>query len=69
MKKEINYLMFYFSTVLIATIIAFTVENRSGGVKPTVVVEAVLDKPNVDWTNIDNPRKKAYLEHLYDQSK
>lgn len=69
MKKEINYLMFYFSTVLIATIIAFTVENRSGGVKPTVVVEAVLDKPNVDWTNIDNPRKKAYLEHLYSQSK
>jgi hypothetical protein len=69
MKKEINYLMFYFSTVLIATIIAFTVESRSGGVKPTVVVEAVLDKPNVDWTNIDNPRKKAYLEHLYSQSK
>ena len=69
MKKEINYLMFYFSTVLIATIIAFTVENRSGGVKPIVVVEAVLDKPNVDWTNIDNPRKKAYLEHLYSQSK
>lgn len=69
MKKEINYLMFYFSTVLIAMIIAFTVENRSGGVKPTVVVEAVLDKPNVDWTNIDNPRKKVYLERLYNQSK
>jgi len=69
MKKEINYLMFYFSTVLIATIIALVVENKSGGVKPTVVVEAVIEEPSVDWTNIDNPRKKAYLEHLYKESK
>jgi len=69
MKKEINFLMVYLFTVLVATIIAITVENERSTSSSTVVVKAVEDKPSVDWTDTDNPRKKAYLEHLYNQSK
>jgi len=69
MKKEINYLMVYLFTVLVAMIIALTVENKRIKSTSTVVVEAVTEEPNVDWTNIDNPRKKAYLEQLYNRSK
>jgi hypothetical protein len=69
MKKEINYLMIYFSTVLIATIIAVGVENKKDKVTPTKVTKAVYDEPDTDWTNIDNPAKKAYLERLYNASK
>jgi hypothetical protein len=69
MKKEIKFLMVYLFTVLVATIIAITVENKRSSFSSTVVVKAVEDKPSVDWTDTDNPRKKAYLEHLYNQSK
>lgn len=68
MKKEINYLMIYFATVLIAVIIALSVENKSNKVRSTKIIEAVFDKPDVDWTNVENPEKKAYLEHLYNKS-
>jgi len=65
MKKEINFLMFYLFTVLVATIIAITVENERSRSSSTAVVKAVFNKLDTDWTNIHNPRKKAYLEHLY----
>ncbi len=68
MKKEIRYLMVYLSTVLIAMIIALTVERRNHRVDPTVVTEVSYDEPDVDWTNIQNPQKKAYLERLYNAS-
>lgn len=68
MKKEINFLMVYFFTVLVAVIIAITVEREDPGVQSTVVTKAVFDEPDVDWTDIDNPKKKAYLEHLYNSS-
>ena len=65
MKKEINFLMVYLFTVLIATITAIKVENERSRSSPTAVVKAVFNKLDTDWTNIHNPRKKAYLEHLY----
>jgi len=65
MKKEINYLMVYFFTVLVAMIIALTVERREAGKVVTKLVEVEFENPNVDWTDVKNPQKKAYLERLY----
>ena len=65
MKKEIKFLMVYLFTVLVVTIIAINVENNRRIPSSTAVVKAVFNKLDTDWTNIHNPRKKAYLEHLY----
>lgn len=65
MKREIKFLMVCLFTVLIVTIIAIKVENERNIISSTAVVKAVFNKLDTDWTNIHNPRKKAYLEHLY----
>lgn len=69
MKKEINYLLVCFSIVIITLIVAFTLKNKKNKASPTEVTKTIYIKPDVDWTNTNNPAKKVYLEHLYNNSK
>jgi hypothetical protein len=69
MKKEINYLIVYAVTVVFATIIAISVERKEPKVISVKIAKVFIKKPEVDWSNIDNPKKKEYLEHLYNTSK
>jgi uncharacterized membrane protein len=68
MKKEINYLVLYICTVVWAVIIAISVEKREARKFVTKVVKVETEKPDTDWTDVENPQKKAYLEHLYNTS-
>jgi hypothetical protein len=69
MKKEINYLIVYALTVVFATIIAISVERKESKVTSVKIAKMFIKKREVDWSNIDNPKKKEYLEHLYNTSK
>ena len=68
MKREIKFLMVYFFTVLLATVIAITVENKRDRGIVVKVVKSEVEESDTDWTNTPNPQKKAYLEHLYNTS-
>jgi hypothetical protein len=68
MKKEIEFYKWYFGVIIIAMIVAVAVEEKDSISIPVQTAQITTEKPIVDWSNVDNPEKKKYLEHLYNTS-
>jgi hypothetical protein len=68
MKKEIEFYKWYFGVIIIAMIVAVAVEEKDSISILVQTAQITTEKPIVDWSNVDNPEKKKYLEHLYNTS-
>jgi hypothetical protein len=69
MKKEIKFYKWYFGVIIIAMIVAIAVEEKDSIAVPLQTAKIITKKIIVDWSNVDNPEKKEYLEHLYNITK
>jgi hypothetical protein len=71
MKKVIKYFIACFFIAFVCGIIIFLnivptkVESKTKKFYPI----KKINEPIVDWINVDNPKKKEYLEYLYNTSK
>jgi hypothetical protein len=65
MKKEIELYKWYFGVIIIAMIVATAVEEKDSMAVPLQTAKIITKETIVDWSNVDNPKKKEYLEHLY----
>lgn len=68
MKKEIEFYKWYFGVIIIAMIVAIAVEEKDSIAVPLQTAKIITKETIVDWSNVDNPKKKEYLEHLYNTS-
>ena len=68
MKKEIKFYKWYFGVIIIAMIVATAVEKNNSLPGYIQTAKATTREQLVDWSNVDNPKKKEYLEHLYNTS-
>jgi hypothetical protein len=69
MKKEIKFYKWYFGVIIIAMIVAIAVEEKDSIAVPLQTAKIITKETIVDWSNVDNPEKKKYLEHLYNTTK
>jgi hypothetical protein len=69
MKKEIELYKWYFGVIIIAMIVAIAVEEKDSMAVPLQTAKIITKETIVDWSTVNNPEKKKYLEHLYNTTK
>ncbi len=69
MKKEIEFYKWYFGVIIIAMIVATAVEEGDSMAVPLQTAKIITKETIVDWSTVNNPEKKKYLEHLYNTTK
>jgi hypothetical protein len=61
--------MYYTSLFIVGMMFTLSVNKTDKSLKHTSNTNTFHSNPVKDWSNVNNPKKKEYLEHLYNTSK